>query len=276
MASATPEAQLRAASARIDRSDAQQLLQHVLECEPVWLIAHGDEQIDSAAVAAFDDLVARRTRGEPVAYLTGRRGFWSLQLAVDPSVLIPRPETELLVELALQRIAREMPASIADVGTGSGAVALAIAHERPQSRVLAVDASETALAIAARNAAALQINNIVFRHGDWLAPLAGERYTVIVSNPPYIATGDPHLLQGDLRFEPALALIAGHDGLDAIRRIVAEAPQYLTAGGWLLLEHGWQQAAAVRALLSDAGLVNCTTERDLEQRDRVTAARMPS
>src|SRR5690606_1219048 len=185
------------------------------------------------------------------------------------------PETELLVELALARIAPGTPARVADLGTGSGAIALAIAGERPQARVVATDASAGALAVARGNVAAQRIGNIAFRHGDWWAPLAGERFDVVASNPPYIADGDAHLAQGDLRFEPRSALASGADGLDAIRRIAADAPAHLRAGGWLLVEHGWEQGAAVRARFESAGFVAVATERDLEQRDRVTCGRKP-
>src|SRR5690606_13162514 len=219
--------------------------------------------------------VARRAAGEPVAYLLGTRGFWRFDLAVTPDTLIPRPETELLVELALARIAPGTPARVADLGTGSGAIALAIAGERPQARVVATDASAGALAVARGNVAAQRIGNIAFRHGDWWAPLAGARYDVVASNPPYIADGDMHLAQGDLRFEPRTALASGADGLDAIRTIAAGAHAHLVEGGWLLVEHGWEQGAAVRALFESAGLADVATERDLEQRDRVTLGRRP-
>jgi release factor glutamine methyltransferase len=165
---------------------------------------------------------------------------------------------------------------IADLGTGSGAIALALAHERPRARVVATDASAAALEVARGNADALRIGNVAFRHGDWLAPLAGERFDLIAGNPPYIAAGDPHLGEGDLRFEPGVALASGSDGLDAIRTIVRDVPAHLVLGGWLLLEHGWEQGAAVRALLQRAGFVDISTERDLEARDRVTLGRIPA
>src|SRR5690606_29533287 len=223
--------------------------------------------------ARFEALVARRAAGEPVAYLVGTRGFWRLELAVTPDTLVPRPETELLVELALARIDPRAAARVADLGTGSGAIALAIAGERPRARVVATDASAAALEVARANAAALGLGNVEFRHGDWWAPLAGERFALVASNPPYIADGDAHLAQGDLRFEPRAALASGADGLDAIRAIVAGAPAHLRDGGWLLVEHGWEQGAAVRALFEAAGFDEVATERDLEQRDRVTLGR---
>jgi release factor glutamine methyltransferase len=239
------------------------------------LYAHGDAIADAALVACFETLVARRVAGEPVAYLTGRRGFWSFDLTVTPATLIPRVETELLVELALARLPRDREPRIADLGTGSGAIALALAHERPRARVVATDASDAALAVARDNAIALGIDNIDLRRGDWLAALSGERFDLIASNPPYIASDDPHLGVGDLRHEPAAALASGCDGLDAIRVIVRDAPAHLVTDGWLLLEHGLEQGRAVRDLLHAAGFVDVATEHDLEGRDRVTLGRMP-
>lgn len=270
----TLDALLRQASLRVGRTDAQWLLRHALGRDATWLMAHGRDRAQRDVQAAFERLVGRREAGEPVAYLTGRRGFWSLDLEVDDAVLIPRPETELLVELALQRLAPDAPLRIADLGTGSGAIALAIAHERPQAQVHAVDASANALAVAARNASRLELDNATLHHGDWFAPLAGLRFDLVVSNPPYIADEDPHLREGDLRFEPALALSSGADGLDAIRRIVRDAPAHTVSGGWLLLEHGWDQGEAVRALLRCAGFVEVATHRDLEGRDRVSLGRV--
>ena len=261
---------------RIDAADAAMLLAHVAGRPRSWLYAHGDDDVDAATVDAFTGLVARREAGEPVAYLTGRRGFWRFDLAVTPDTLIPRPETELLVELALARLPPGRALRIADLGTGSGAIALALAHERPLAQVVATDASVAALQVARGNAEALRTGNLAFRHGDWLAPLAGERYDLVASNPPYIAAGDPHLGEGDLRFEPDAALASGEDGLAAIRTIARDAPAHLVPGGWLLLEHGWEQGAAVRALLQQAGFVDVATERDLEARDRVTLGRIPA
>jgi release factor glutamine methyltransferase len=267
------DAALRAARMRIDRADAECLLAHALGRPRSWLFAHGDDALDDAAAARFDALVARRSEGEPVAYLIGHRGFRNLELAVTPETLIPRPETELLVELALARIAADSEARIADLGTGSGAIALAIATGRPRAHVIATDRSEGALAVARDNALAHGIDNVEFRGGDWLAPLAGERFDLIASNPPYIADNDPHLAQGDLRFEPRAALASGRDGLDAIRNIVRDAPAHLRDGGWLLLEHGHDQGDAVRALLAQAGFAEVETAQDLEARDRVALGR---
>ena len=255
------------------RLEAELLLVHVLGKPRSWLIAHADDALDAATGTTFEAVVQRRRRGEPVAYITGHRGFWSMQLEVNPATLIPRPETELLVELALQRVPRGVACDVADLGTGSGAIALALASERPLARVTASDASVDALAVARRNAKRLAIGNVVFANGDWLAPLAGQRFDLIVSNPPYIEAGDAHLAQGDLRFEPATALASGQDGLDDIRRIVREARAHLQPGGWLLFEHGWNQGIAARALLVDAGYAEVFTAQDLERRDRVSGGR---
>ncbi len=270
-----PEALLRLAIERIDRADAEALLLHALGRDRAWLFAHGREPVSGPVAEAFAALVERRAAGEPVAYLTGHRGFWTLDLAVTPATLIPRPETELLVELALERIDTTPGRRIADLGTGSGAIALALASERPQARIWATDASPAALAVARANAQANDLGRIDFREGPWWAPLAGERFDLVASNPPYIAADDPHLSQGDLRFEPATALAAGADGLDDIRQIVDGAPAHLQPGGWLLLEHGWDQGEAVAALLAGRGFVGVTTVQDLEARDRVTLGRWP-
>lgn len=264
------DAVLRMACERVDATDARLLLAHALERSPSWLYAHGSEDIEVEALQRFRQLLDARIGGQPVAYLTGTRGFWTLELEVNADTLIPRPETELLVELALWRLPSERVARVADLGTGSGAIALAIAKERPQAAVIATDASEGAIDVAMRNALANGVPNVEFRCGSWFTPLAGERFDLIASNPPYIAEGDPHLQQGDLRFEPATALSSGRDGLDDIREIVAGAGEYLVSGGWLLLEHGLEQGASIRSLLMTAGFVDITTERDLESRDRVT------
>ena len=264
---------LRAARPRLEAGEADLLLAHALGRPRTWLFTHDGDEVDADATQLFETLVQRRAQGEPVAYLTGRRGFWRFDLEVGPATLIPRPETERLVELALERLPGGRALRVADLGTGSGAIALAIAMERPHARVVATDASAEALDVARGNAARLQVANIEFRQGDWLAPLHGERFALIASNPPYIAQGDRHLGEGDLRFEPASALASGPDGLDAIRVIVAQAPAHLEPGGWLLLEHGWDQGAAVRTLLTSAGFDEVATEVDLERRDRVTLGR---
>ena len=271
---ATVEDLLRDAAGSIDRHDAEWLLAHAFGRSRTWLYAHAADPVPRDVALWFAALLGRRQAGEPVAYLTGTRGFWSLDLAVSPATLIPRPETELLVELALARIPVDgVDARIVDLGTGSGAIALAIAKERPNARVVATDTSPGALEVARRNAMANRVGRVEFREGDWLAPLAGETFDLIASNPPYIAEGDPHLAEGDLRFEPPTALSSGVDGLDAIRRIVLDAPLRLAPGGWLLLEHGWDQGEAVRALLLASGFAEVETARDLEGRDRVTLGR---
>ncbi len=277
LSATTPRALLaeaaRALSGAEARREAELLLMHVVGVDRAWLYAHGDDGADAAALATFRSLIARRAAGEPLAYLIGRREFWSLDMLVTPDVLIPRPETELLVELALQRIPQSEKVDLADLGTGSGALALALAQERPRARVLATDASAAALTVACDNAQRLGIRNIEFAQGDWCAALGGRRFDVIVSNPPYIATSDRHLQQGDLRFEPAVALVSGADGLDAIRIIARGAPAHLQPRGWLLLEHGYDQGAEVREILERSGFVEMFTARDLEGRDRVNGAR---
>jgi release factor glutamine methyltransferase len=265
---------LAAATQRLgERLDAELLLLHVVQKPRSWLFTHADDVLDMDVQTAYARLLDRREAGEPVAYIIGRRGFWSLDLEVTPATLIPRPETELLVEQVLQRLPADAACSVADLGTGSGAIALAVARERPHVQIVATDASADALAVAQRNAQLHAIGNIAFVRGDWLAPLAGRRFDLIVSNPPYIEAGDPHLDQSDLRFEPASALASGADGLDDIRRIVHDAHAHLHPGGWLLFEHGWNQGDAARALLHEAAYVEVFTARDLEQRDRISGGR---
>jgi release factor glutamine methyltransferase len=262
---------LAAATRRLgERIDAEVLLLHALGKPRSWLYSHADTVLDTDVQTAYNQLLDRRAGGEPVAYIIGHRGFWTLQLEVTSATLIPRPETELLVQLALARLPRDAACSVADLGTGSGAIALAIASERPLVRVVATDASADALVVARRNAHRLGLANVSFAQGDWLLPLADQRVELIVSNPPYIEAADPHLTQGDLRFEPAGALASGSDGLDAIRRITRDARQHLAPGGWLLFEHGWNQGAAARALLHAASYAEVFTAKDLEGRERVS------
>jgi len=254
------------------RLDAEVLLAHALGRPRGWLLAHPEAEPPAHATRAYLSLVARRARGEPVAYLTGLREFWSLALEVTPATLIPRPETELLVEACLRRLPADAAWRIADLGTGSGAVALAIARERPSCRVIATDVDAGALAIAGRNVARLGLANVELRRGDWLETLGAAECDVIASNPPYVADADPHLARGDVRFEPRAALAAGADGLAAIRIIVAGAGARLAPGGRLVLEHGYHQGDAVRALLLDAGFSDIETHRDLAGHARVTEA----
>lgn len=257
------------------RRESALLLRHVLGVSDAWLVAHSGDAVEAGHADAFRRLIERRAHGEPVAYLTGMRGFHALELRVAPGVLIPRAETEVLVDLALQCIPVDVDGRVADLGTGSGAIALAIAHARPQARVFATDVSEAALEMARGNAERLHIDNVEFRHGDWYAGLDDEHFDMIVSNPPYIAEGDPHLHEGDLRFEPAAALASGADGLDAIRVIVRGARGHLRRGGWLLLEHGFDQSDDVRDLLLDHGYAEVFTRQDLEGRERVSGGRAP-
>ena len=257
------------------RHEAELLLCHVLGRDRAWLFAHANDALDVDAARHFDELLQRRVAGEPVAYLIGSRGFWTLDLAVSADTLIPRPETETLVEQLLARLPADQTCEVADLGTGSGAIALALASERPAWRLHAVDASEAALEVAGRNRDQLRLANVSLHLGDWLQPLDGLRLDAIVSNPPYIEDDDPHLSQGDLRFEPRMALASGADGLDAIRNIVRQTPSHLKPSGWLLLEHGWWQGEAVRALLDAAGFAEVATVPDLEGRDRVSLGRWP-
>ncbi|GAB3026414.1 peptide chain release factor N(5)-glutamine methyltransferase [Oleiagrimonas citrea] len=268
---------MSAAERVAERGDAEWLLMHALGVDRAWLFAHATDPVDAASAQAFEALLQRREQGEPVAYILGRRGFWHLDLEVTPDTLIPRPETELLVELALQRMPQDVPLKVVDLGTGSGAIALALASERPQAQVTAVDVSASALQVARRNALANGLERVEFLQGDWYGPLADRQFDLIVSNPPYIEHDDAHVGQGDLRFEPRGALVSGADGLDAIRVLVTGARRHLRARGWLLMEHGWKQGPAVRALLTDdGGFTHVFTACDLEGRERVSGARFRS
>ena len=264
---------LKEAAARIGAVDARVLLSHVTGRSSAELIARPEGEMREQQEAAYRDLVGRREAGEPVAYLTGAREFYGRQFKVSPAVLIPRPETELLVDLALERIPRDAAARVLDVGTGSGCIAISIASERSRTKVLALDQSVDALAVARRNAYELRVGNVGFLGSDWLAALRDEHFDVIVSNPPYVASGDSHLAEGDLRFEPREALDGGADGLALIRRLVEAAGKYLVPGGWLLVEHGHDQGAAVRGLFEAAGYRDVFTERDLADIERVTGGR---
>ena len=249
------------------------LFARALGRDRVWLVSHSEDRIDEALRAKAEALFARRRAGEPVAYLLEEREFWGLALAVSPAVLIPRPETERVVELALERLPADAGASVLDLGTGSGAIAIAIAAERPRARVTAIDVSEAALAVARQNNA---------RHGgcvrllqsDWFAAVADERFNLIVSNPPYIAASDAHLGQGDLRFEPRSALASGASGMEAIEAIAVAARDRLAPGGRLLIEHGWDQRAACIALFTRLGYSQVADHDDLAGLPRVIAGRL--
>ncbi|WP_421277113.1 peptide chain release factor N(5)-glutamine methyltransferase [Aeromonas veronii] len=261
------------------RADADVLLCHLLGCRRSYLMTWPERELDAAQQATLQTLLARRLNGEPIAHLVGEREFWSLPLKVSPATLIPRPDTEVLVEQALTRIPQG-PCAVLDLGTGTGAIALALKSERPEIDVWAVDRMADAAALARENSAALGLP-IEVRNGSWFEPL-GEpdrdntpRFAVIVSNPPYIDGADPHLEQGDVRFEPRSALVADDAGLADIRHIVAHAPAYLLTDGWLLLEHGWDQGEAVRQLLRDGGYREVATVRDYGDNDRVTLGLCP-
>jgi release factor glutamine methyltransferase len=253
--------------------DARVLMMHVLAVDRAWLVAHDRDFLAAAQADAFFALAKRRREGEPVAYLTGRREFHGLDLVVTPAVLIPRPETETLVEVVLAFLPPDAPAAVLDLGTGSGAIALAIAKARPRAEVTAVDRSRDALDVARANASRLSIANVTFIDSDWYASVSGAPFDAIVSNPPYVAPGDPHLLQGDVRHEPRAALVPPLDGLSALRSIVAGAPSRLRPGGLLAVEHGHDQGEAVRRLFEAAGLVSIVSRRDLAGVDRVVAGR---
>jgi len=252
----------------------QCLLQKVLQVARVYLLAHPERSLTAVEFGHYKELLQRRLQGEPVAYILGEREFFGLNLKVTPATLIPRPDTELLVELALQRIPARQHCTVLDLGTGSGAIAVAIAHERPQAEVLACDAAAAALTVAQENARALGLSNTWFVQSDWFAALGTQRFALIVSNPPYIAAGDVHLAQGDVRFEPVSALISGADGLDDIRHIINQSSAHLVAGGWLLLEHGYDQAARVRSLLEAANFEDIFSARDLAATERVSGGRI--
>lgn len=256
------------------RLDAELLLELAAELDRTRQRSHPDQELNPAQRTLFEALLRRRMQGEPLAYILGERGFWSLDLEVGPAVLIPRPETELLVECALSRLPQHQPLRVLDLGTGSGAIALAIARERPLARVVATDCSAAALEIARRNAERLQLP-VEFIESDWYTAISAERFALIVSNPPYIAAGDPDLDATVLTSEPRDALIAGPTGLEMLRAITIGAPAYLAAGGWLMLEHGWRQGAVVRELLVDTGFNDVASHADLAGHERVTAGRWP-
>ncbi len=253
--------------------DAELLLCHCLGQSRSWLFTWPEREVSDHQRSCYERLLARRAAGEPVAYLTGSRGFWSLELAVNEYTLIPRPETETLVEWALE-LPLPAVARVLDLGTGSGAIALALASERPAWQVQGLDASGDALAVAQRNAQRCGLQQVTFLQSDWFSALAADaRFHLLVSNPPYVDPDDPHLEQGDLRFEPQSALAAAEAGLADLRSIISEAARYLEPGGWLLLEHGYQQGEAVRALLLAAQFEQVTTRQDLAGLDRISGGR---
>jgi release factor glutamine methyltransferase len=256
------------------RLDAELLLCRVLQQPRSYLFTWSDKTLSADEQQQFAVLLARREAGEPLAHILGERGFWTLDLKVTADTLIPRPETELLVEAALARLPGG-GASVLDLGTGSGAIALAIASECPPCEVVAVERSEAALAVAQENAQRNAIGNVQFLQGSWYQPLNGQRFDVIVSNPPYICADDPHLVEGDVRFEPLTALASGADGLDDIRLIIAAAAEHLNPGGWLLLEHGYEQGKAVCELLRGAGFRAVELLADLQGHGRVSLGRRP-
>lgn len=259
--------EIDAATARIE---VQTLLQHVLQVPRAYLLAHPEQVPDSKQLAAYDAILQRRLQGEPIAYLLGEREFFGLNFHVTPATLIPRSDTELLVELALQRLPQGKACRVLDMGTGSGAIALAVAHSRPDAAVTAIDASEAALEVARENVHRLGVSNVNFLHSNWFSALDGQRFDLIVSNPPYVRAGDVHLTQGDVRFEPISALASGADGLDDIRSIISSAGAYLEQGAWLLLEHGYDQAQSVQELLQQKNYVRIFSAKDIAGIDRVS------
>jgi release factor glutamine methyltransferase len=268
---------LRDARRVIPAVDARMLLRFTLGATAEYLGANPEGKLSAEEHDRYTSLVARRAAGEPVAYLTGTREFYGLDFRVTRDVLIPRPETELLVELAIERVPLDRPSRVVDVGTGSGCIAICIAHHRPLARVTAVDLSDTALEVARDNARHLlhqRQETVDFVQGDLFTRLGRTRFDVIASNPPYVAQHDPHLVQGDLRFEPELALNSGADGLDAIARLVAEAPAHLASGGWLLIEHGYDQSERVQGLFRGSGFTELRTFPDLAGIPRVTVGRL--
>lgn len=251
------------------KRDAEILLGFVTECARTFLLAFGETALTDLQMEQLALLLTRREAGEPIAYLVGEREFWSLPLSVSPATLIPRPDTECLVELALTCLPTA-PCDILDLGTGTGAIALALASERPDCTVSGIDLQPDAVQLAQHNAKKLAINNVLFKQGSWFQPVAGQQFALIVSNPPYIDQTDPHLALGDVRFEPASALVAAENGLADLRVIVQQAADFLQPQGWLLLEHGWQQGENVRQLLNKAGFFRVETYSDYGGNERVT------
>lgn len=257
------------------RLDAELLLAAALGKPRSFLHTWPERIVSSEAALTFAAYLQRRRTGEPVAYILGQQGFWKLDLEVAPHTLIPRPETEMLVEAALELVPAFAPTHVLDLGTGTGAIALALASERAAWQVTAVDRVLEAVGLAERNRQRLQLDNAKVLSSHWFSALEGQRFDLIISNPPYIAAQDPHLESGDVRFEPDSALVAGADGLDDLRMIIAQAPTFLNGDGWLLLEHGYDQGSAVRDLLSGHGFEKIQTRRDLGDHERITFGRLP-
>jgi release factor glutamine methyltransferase len=263
------DATRRLSAGESPKRDAEILLGFVTGRSRTFIMAFGETSLTASELEQLEALLARREQGEPVAYLVGEREFWSLPLSVSPATLIPRPDTECLVEQALLRLPAS-PQKVLDLGTGTGAVALAIASERPDCQLTGVDLQPEAVKLAQHNAQKLAITNASFVQGSWFAPVAGQQFAVIVSNPPYIDAADPHLAEGDVRFEPASALVADNAGLADLQTLIEQAPQHLLPGGWLLLEHGWQQAQEVQQLFRQAGYHQVATVKDYGGNDRVS------
>jgi release factor glutamine methyltransferase len=257
------------------RLDAELLLAAALGKPRSFLHTWPERIVSSEAALAFDGYLQRRRTGEPVAYILGLQGFWNIDLEVAPHTLIPRPETEMLVETALELLPGAIAHRLLDLGTGTGAIALSLAKDRPQWTLTAVDRVEEAVELAERNRQRLHLNNVRVLQSHWFSAVDDQRFDLILSNPPYIASNDPHLVEGDVRFEPSSALVSGDDGLDDLRLIVSQAPAHLEAGGWLLLEHGYDQGAAVRELLDRHGFEQIQTRRDLGDHERITFGRVP-
>jgi release factor glutamine methyltransferase len=255
------------------RIDAEYLLQHVTNQSMAWLIAWGDSYANPESISAFLELIEQRAQGSPIAYLIGEREFWTLKLKVNHNVLIPRPDTEALVECALNKLPSDQALRLLDLGTGSGAIALALAKERPKSTVFAVDKEAEALSVAIDNAHLNEIHNVHFNVSHWFDQIDG-RFDLIASNPPYVAPDDPHLTRGDLRFEPMSALAAPNHGLADLQTIIHDAPNYLRTDGWLIVEHGYDQAAAVRRLFIDNGFSDIELHHDLNQLPRCSIGRL--
>jgi len=274
MESVSIEQALFTSCQKIEPIDARMLLQHVLNMPPAFLHTHPEQTLTSSQSQTFNQLVARRVAGEPIAYLIGERDFYDLTFKVTPAVLIPRPETELLVELALERIPKQQHCRVLDLGTGSGAIAITIAKHRPRTTVVGVDVSVDAVAVASINAKQIGVTNFKVINGSWFDVMKGVQFDLIVSNPPYVAEDDPHLAQGDLRYEPQLALTAKENGLACLQAISAAAPAHMNAGGWLLMEHGYDQATVCRKLLEHAGFKRIFSAPDLAGIMRVSGGQL--